>query len=121
MLLLTFSALTIEYDKGHYRALEWDDKTQTYAPHEELGIQVDIEARGPLLMFCFYLYYHPGNAFWPLCYKVPWASRRTFHFHIPRRWRPFHLPQHELHYRLVFQFAHSALPRHGCRHHTPGH
>jgi len=29
--------------EGHYRALEWDGETQTYAPRGELGIQVDVE------------------------------------------------------------------------------
>ncbi|KAF8586445.1 membrane protein [Ramaria rubella] len=29
--------------EGHYRALEWDEKTQGYIAHESLGIQVDVE------------------------------------------------------------------------------
>jgi hypothetical protein len=33
----------LNFHAGHYRALEWDDKTQAYAPHGELGIQVDVE------------------------------------------------------------------------------
>ena len=28
---------------GHYRALEWNEKTQTYEKNEELGIQVEVE------------------------------------------------------------------------------
>ena len=38
---------------GHYRALEWDDKSQTYAANGALGIQVDVEAcRHILSSFC---------------------------------------------------------------------
>lgn len=34
---------------GHYRALEWDGKSQAYAPNGELGIQVDVEVCNHLL------------------------------------------------------------------------
>jgi len=29
--------------EGHYRALQWDEKTQAYGVNDQLGIQVDIE------------------------------------------------------------------------------
>jgi len=30
---------------GHYRALQWDDKTQKYEANSDLGIQVNVEVR----------------------------------------------------------------------------
>ncbi|KIJ55566.1 hypothetical protein M422DRAFT_151654 [Sphaerobolus stellatus SS14] len=29
--------------EGHYRALQWEETSQKYEPHSELGIQVDVE------------------------------------------------------------------------------
>lgn len=74
---------------GHYRALEWQEKAQTYELQPELGIVVGVEVCGTCIFVDDRVHNRPlavGNGDWTHCRTDPRTTRRPFHLHLARIW-----------------------------------